>query len=153
MSATGYFSETDSNSHISLTESDIENMTDLDHSVDSSTENVDQTGDLIDRINSWLNMTESNQTRLVNGGPTLEEMYMDIITNIMNYSIQFDITNLNLVSFDMLNHLNLEELETYRENILIRAESIPRTLYIMVNQHLTHVTIKINQIINAEFTN
>jgi hypothetical protein len=148
MSVSDYYSDSETISHISFTESDLEELADLDRSFDTSDEEIDQADDLVERINIWLNMTDNN-TR----DPTLEEIYMDLVTDIMNYTIQFHIENLNLVSFDMLNDLDLEELDTYRENLLIRSESIPRTLYNMVNQHLIHVNNKINQIIDAEFTN
>jgi hypothetical protein len=148
MSVSDYYSDNETISHISFTESDLEDLADLDHSFDTSNEEIDQTDDLVDRINNWLNITETHQRE-----PTVEEMYMDIVTDILNYAIQFDIENLNLISFDMLNELRLEELDTYRENLLIRSDSIPRTLLIMVNHHLAYVNTRINQIIDSEFTN
>ena len=109
MSVSDYYSDSETISHISFTESYLEELADLDRSFDTSDEEIDQTDDLVERINNWLNITDSN-TR----APTLEELYMELVTDIMNYTIQFHIVNLNLVSFDMLNDLNIEELDTYR---------------------------------------
>ena len=148
MSISDYYSDNETKSHISFTESDIENRPDLDNSFDTSNENSDQEDELVRRINDWLIETETYERE-----QTLEEVYTELIQNIMNYAIQFDIANLNLVSFDLLNEFNLEELETYRENILIRSECIPLTLYNMVNTHLTFVNNKINNIIDTEFHN
>ena len=148
MSNSDYYSENETISHISFTESDLENRPDLDNSFDSSNEYSDQEDELVSRINNWLIDTEIYERE-----ETLEETYTELILNIMNYSLQFDISNLNLLSFDMLNEFNIEELETYRENILIRSESIPVTLYNMINMHLIYVNNKINQIISEEFHN
>jgi hypothetical protein len=148
MSVSDYYSDNETISHISFTESDLEDRPDLDNSFDSSNEYSDQEDELVTRINNWLIDTDTHERE-----QTLEETYTELIHNILNYSIQFDITNLNLVSFDLLNSFSIEELETYRENILIRSESIPVTLYNMINIHLVYVNNKINQIINAEFHN
>ena len=147
MSGSDYFSDLSEKSHISLTETDLEDLPDLDQS-DISEEEINQEDELLlRRINIWLENTSINQSQ------RLEEMYADLITNMINYSLQFNIENLNLLSFDMLFHLELAELENYRENLLIRAETIPRTLNIMVNQHLEYVTNRINSIISLEFQN
>ena len=148
MSVSDYYSDNETISHISFTESDLEDRPDLDNSFDSSNEYSDQEDELVTRINNWLIDTDIHERE-----QTLEETYTELIHNILNYSIQFDITNLNLVSFDLLNSFSIEELETYRENILIRSESIPVTLYNMINIHLVYVNNKINQVINAEFHN
>ena len=148
MSVSDYYSDNETISHISFTESDLEDRPDLDNSFDSSNEYSDQEDELVSRINNWLIDTEIYERE-----ETLEETYTELILNIMNYSLQFDISNLNLLSFDMLNEFNIEELETYRENILIRSESIPVTLYNMINMHLIYVNNKINQIISEEFHN
>ena len=147
MSGSDYFSDLSEKSHISLTETDLEDLPDLDQSDISEEERNQEDELLLRRINIWLENTSINQTQ------RLEEMYADLITNMINYSLQFNIENLNLLSFDMLFHLELAELENYRENLLIRAETIPRTLNIMVNQHLEYVTNRINYIIALEFHN
>ena len=147
MSGSDYFSDLEEKSHISLTETDLEDLPDLDQSDISEEERNQEDELLLRRINIWLENTSINQTQ------RLEEMYADLITNMVNYSLQFNIENLNLLSFDMLFHLELAELENYRENLLIRAETIPRTLNIMVNQHLEYVTNRINYIIALEFHN
>ena len=147
MSGSDYFSDLSEKSHISLTETDLEDLPDLDQSDISEEERNQEDELLLRRINIWLENTSINQTQ------RLEEMYADLITNMVNYSLQFNIENLNLLSFDMLFHLELAELENYRENLLIRAETIPRTLNIMVNQHLEYVTNRINYIIALEFHN
>ena len=147
MSGSDYFSDLSEKSHISLTETDLEDLPDLDQSDISEEERNQEDELLLRRINIWLENTSINQSQ------RLEEMYADLITNMINYSLQFNIENLNLLSFDMLFHLELAELENYRENLLIRAETIPRTLNIMVNQHLEYVTNRINYIIALEFHN
>ena len=147
MSGSDYFSDLSEKSHISLTETDLEDLPDLDQSDISEEERNQEDELLLRRINIWLENTSINQSQ------RLEEMYADLITNMINYSLQFNIENLNLLSFDMLFHLELAELENYRENLLIRAETIPRTLNIMVNQHLEYVTNRINSIISLEFHN